>query len=39
MWAACVDLVIMLCGAREKRQGDTGFRMRVANRAVKMGIE
>lgn len=39
MWAECVDLVIVLRGAWEWRQGDTGFRMRGANRAVKMGIE
>lgn len=39
VWAGCVDLVIMLRGAWEGRQGDTGFRMRCANRAVKMGIE
>lgn len=31
--------VIMFCGDWEWRQGDTGFRMRGANRAVKMGIE
>ena len=39
VWAECVDLVVALCGAGEWRQGDTGFRMRGANRAVKMGIE
>lgn len=39
VWAERVDLVSMLCSAREWRQGDAGFRMRGANGAVKMGIE